>query len=83
MPAPEDVPPDAENIEVDSRIRVETEMSLEPRTTKSRKRARKSRGSKGGAHVVGWGPVRRLLWKTRPRPARARHKAIERWKLDA
>ena len=83
VPAPEDVPPDAENIEEDSQIPVGTERCPEPRTAKSRKRARRSRSSEGGAHVAGWGPVRRLLWKTRPRPARDRHKAIERWKLDA
>ena len=80
---PEDVPPDAENIEEDSRIPVETKMCPEPRTAKSRKRARRSRGSEGGARVAGWGAVRRLLWRTRPRPARARHRAIESWKLDA
>ena len=83
MPAPEDMPPDAENIEEDSRTPVETERCPEPRTAKSSKKARRSRGSEGGAHVVGWGPVRRLLWRTRARPARARHKAIESWKLDA
>ena len=83
MPAPEDVPPDAENIEEDSWIPVETERRPKPRTAKSRKSARGSRSSEGGAHVAGWGPVRRLLWRTRPRPARARHKAIESWKLDA
>ena len=83
VPAPEDVPPDAENIEENSRILVETERCPEPRTAKSRKRTRRSRGSEEGIHVTGWGPVRRLLWRTGPRPARARHKAIESWKLDA
>ena len=81
--APEDVPPDAENVEEDSRIPVETERCPEPRTAKSRQRSRRSRGSEGGAHVSGWGPVRRLLWRTRPRPARARHKATESRNLDA
>ena len=80
---PEEEPPDAQNIEEDSRSPVETERCPEPRTAKSRKRARRTRGSEGGAHVAGWGPVRRLLWRTRPRPARARHKAIESWNLDA
>ena len=82
VPATE-VPPDAENIEEDSRSPVETERCPEPRTAKSRERARKSRGSEGGAHVAGWEPVRRLLWRTRPSLARARHKVIESWKLDA
>ena len=72
-----------QNIEDDSRSPVETERCSGIRTAKSRKRARKSRGSEEGAHVAGWGPVRRLLWRTRARPARARHKAIESWKLDA
>ena len=83
VPAPEDVPPDAENIEADSRITVEMESCPEPKTAKSKKRVRRSRGSEAGARVAGWGPVRRLLWRTRPKPARTRHKAIESWKLDA
>ena len=74
VPTPEDVPPDAENIEADSRITVEMESCPEPKTAKSKKRVRRSRGSEAGARVAGWGPVRRLLWRTRPRPSRARHK---------
>ena len=72
VPAPEEEPPDAENIEEDSRSPVETERCPEPRTAESRKRARRSRGIEGGAHVARWGPVQRLLWRTRPKPARAR-----------
>ena len=80
---PEEVPPGAEINEKDSRRPTETERCPEPRTAKSRKRPRRTRGSEEGAHVAGWWPVRRLLWRTGPRPARARHKAIESWKLDA
>ena len=42
---PEEEPPDAQSIEEDSRSPAETERCLEPRTAKSRKRARRSRGS--------------------------------------
>ena len=80
---PEKEPPDAQNLEEDSGSPVETERCPEPRTAKSRKRTRRTRGSEGGAHVAGRGPMRRLFWRTRPKPARARHKAIESWKLDA
>ena len=80
---PEEEPPDAGNNDEGSRSPVETERCPEPRTAKSRKRPRRTRGSEEGAHVAGWWPVRRLLWRTMPKPARARHKAIESWKLDA
>ena len=81
--APEEVPPDAENTE-DSWSRAETtERCPEPRTAQRRRRAKRARTSGGGANVAGSGLVRRLLWRTRPKPARARHKAIESWKLDA
>ena len=72
-----------QNIEDDSRSPVETERCSGIRTAKSRKRARRSRGSEEGAHVAGWGPVRRLLWRTRPNHTRAKHKTIESWKQDA
>ena len=80
---PEEEPPDAQNIDEDSQSSVETERCPDPRTAKSRKRARRTRGNEGGDHVAGWGSVRRLLWRTRPKPSRARHKAIDSWKLDA
>ena len=80
---PEEEPPDAQNIKEDSRNPVETERCPEPRTAERRKRARRTRGSGGGAYVAGWGSVRTLLWRTRLKSARARHKAIESWKLDA
>ena len=83
VPAPEDVQLDAESVEEDSQIPVETERCPEPRIAKSRTRARRSRGSEGGAHVAAYGPVQKMLWRTGPRPARARHKAIKSCKLDA
>lgn len=56
----------------------------EPRTAKRRRRsARRERGKGGGPCVSGRGSVRRLLWRTRPKSARARHEAIESWKLEA
>ena len=72
-----DVLPDAENIEEDSRSPAEMEGCPEPRMAQRRKRARRARRSGGGAHVSGWELVRKLLWRTRPKPERARHKAIE------
>ena len=80
---PEEVPPGAEINEKDSRRPTETERCPEPRTATRKKRARRTRGSERGAHVAGWGLVRWLLWRTRPKAARARHKAIDSWKLDA
>ena len=80
---PEEEPPDAQNIEDDSPSPVETERYPEMKTAKSTKRARRSRGTEEGAHVAGWGPVRRLLCRNMPRPARTKHKAIESCKQDA
>ena len=83
MPAPEEVRLDAENIGEDSRSPAETERCPEPRTAKRRRRTRRTRVIEGGAHMAGWRLAWRLLWGTRPELDRARHKAIESWKLEA
>ena len=74
---PEEEPPDTKKNEEDSRSLAETERCPEPRKANRRKRARRTRGSGGGAHVAGRGLVRKLLWRIRPKPGRARHKAME------
>ena len=75
---------DAENTEEDTSTPTAMEGCSEPRTAKGGKRARGENGNGGGPRVAGRGSVRRLLYRrTRPKPARARHKAIESWKLEA
>ena len=84
VPAPEEVLPDAEPIQEKLRSPAETmERCPEPRMAERKRAARRARRNGGGAHVAGWGLVRRLLWRTRPKPPRARHKAMESWKLEA
>ena len=73
LPAPERKPPDSHIEEKDTRT-PETEGSLKPRTATRVGRARRERGSGGRTRVVGWGPARRLLWRTRTKRARVKEK---------
>ena len=75
LPAPERKPPDS-HTEKDTRT-PETEGGLKPRTAPKVGRTRKERGSGGWTRVVGWGPARRLLWRTRTKRARVKEKHRE------
>ena len=75
---------DAGTSKVETSTPTAMEGCSEPRTAKGGRRARGENGNGGGPRVAGRGSVRRLLYRrTRPKPARARHKTIESWKLEA